>query len=205
MKKNCKIVVRDGKGNGRALKSDAVTEALKAYLERRDSKARSFALGLCRDADEADELVQEACYRALKARKRHDATKSVQSWLLTILRNAFMDSRRRMERRNGQSLDCRGQEGAGTPLRETLAGSDEDMLGRLERAETAAQVRRAMARLRATERKVLTLCDAQGMTYMEAARTLGWPEGTVRSRLYRARLKLRKTAGCAELLQERAA
>lgn len=196
MKKTCKIVVRDGKGNGRAVKSDAVTEALKNYLDGSNPKARSFALGLCRDADEADELVQEACYRALRARKRHDATKSVQSWLLTILRNAFIDSRKRMERRAGLSLDC----GKYDWLKETLAGADEDILGRLERAEKAAQVRRALARLRATDRKVLTLCDARGMTYVEAAQTLGWPEGTVRSRLYRARLKLRKTAGCVGLI-----
>lgn len=193
MKKTCKIVGRDGKGNGRALKMDAVTKALKAYLDGSNPKARSFALGLCRDADEADELLQEACYRALRARKRHDAAKSVQSWLLTILRNAFIDSRKRMERRAGLSLDCQGREGTG--LRDTLAGADENLLLRLERAETTVLVRRALARLRAGERQVLTLCDARGMTYVEAAQTLGWPEGTVRSRLYRARLKLRKTAG----------
>lgn len=196
MKKTCKIVVRDGKGNGRALKMDAVTEALKGYLDGSNPKARSFALGLCRDADEADELVQEACYRALRARKRHDPEKSVQSWLFTILHNAFTDSRRRMERRAGLSLDCRGNQ----DIHETLTGTDEDLLGRLERAETAAQVRRALARLRATDRKVLTLCDARGLTYREAARTLGLAEGTVRSRIHRARLKLRKTASWVGLV-----
>jgi RNA polymerase sigma-70 factor (ECF subfamily) len=195
MKKTCKIVVRDGKGNGRAVKSDAVTEALKGYLDGRDPEARSFALGLCRDSDEADELVQEACYRALKARKKHDETKAVKGWLFTILRNVFMDSRRRKERRDGLSLDYCCGAGDSTPLHETLSGEDEDILGRLERAETVAQVRRAMARLGAAERGVLTLCDARGMTYSEAAQTLGVPLNTVRSRLHRARLKLRKTAG----------
>jgi RNA polymerase sigma-70 factor (ECF subfamily) len=194
MKKTCKIVVRDGKGNGRAGKVDAMTEALKGYLDGRNPEARYFAFGLCRDADEADELVQEACYRALRARKRHDATRSVKSWLFTILRNAFMDSRRRKERRDGLSLDHCGREGDAASFHDTLAGADEDMLGRLERAEAAAQVRRAMARLRVTEREVLTLCDARGMAYAEAARALGLPLGTVRTRLHRARLKLRKTA-----------
>lgn len=192
MKKTCKIVVRDGKWNGRAGKVDAMTEALKGYLDGRNQEARCFALGLCRDADEAEELVQEACYRALRARKRHDVTKSVKSWLFTILRNAFMDSRRRKERRDGLSLDYCGRDAFS--IHDTLAGADEDMLGRLERAEASAQVRRAMARLRATEREVLTLCDARGMTYAEAARALGLPLGTIRTRLHRARLKLRKTA-----------
>lgn len=193
MKKTCKIVGRDGKNKGRAVKLDAVTEALKGYLDGSNPKARSFALGLCRDADEADELVQEACYRALRARKRHDAAKSVQSWILTILRNSFIDSRKRMERRAGLSLDCQGKGGNG--LRETLAGADEDLLVRLERAETTFLVRRALARLRVCERQVLTLCDARGMTCAEAARTLALREGTVRSRLHRARLKVRKMAG----------
>ena len=195
MKKNCESVVRDGKGKGRAVKVDAVTEALMGYLDGRNQEARCFAYGLCRDASEADELVQEACYRALKARESHDETKAVKSWLFTILRNAFMDSRRRKERRDGLSLDYCGREGDGAPFYETLAGADEDMLVRLERAETAAQMRRAVARLRATEREVLMLCDARGMAYAEAARRLGVREGTVRSRLHRARLNLRLTAG----------
>lgn len=194
MKKTCKIVVRDGKGNGLAGKVDTMTEALKGYLDGRNPEARCFALGLCRDANEADELVQEACYRALRARKRHDATKPVKSWLFSILRNAFTDSRRRKERRDGLSLDYYGGEGHSDSFHDTLAGADEDMLGRLERAEASAQVRRAMARLRATEREVLTLCDARGLSYAEAARTLRLPLGTVRTRLHRARLKLRKTA-----------
>ncbi|MBI2384444.1 MAG: RNA polymerase sigma factor [Elusimicrobia bacterium] len=192
MKKTCKIVGRNG-NKGRAAKPDAVAEALKGYLDGSNLKARNFALGLCRDADEANELVQEACYRALRARKQHDSMKSVHSWLLSILRNAFRDSRKRMERRAGLSLDCQGREGTG--LRDTLAGADEDLLLRLERAETTVLVRRALARLRACERQVLTLCDARGMTYAEAARTLALREGTVRSRLHRARLKVRKMAG----------
>jgi RNA polymerase sigma-70 factor, ECF subfamily len=191
MKKTCKIVVRDGKGNGRAVKPDAVTEALKGYLDGSNPKARSFALGLCRDSDEADELVQEACYRALRSRKQHDAMKSVDSWLLSILHNAFRDTRRRMERRVGLSLNCH----SGEALHETLPGVDEDLFVRLEREETVCLVRRALSGLRASERRVLRLCDAAGMTYAEAAKKLGLPEGTVRSRLYRARLRLRKTAG----------
>lgn len=194
MKKNCESVVRDGKGKGRVVRANKVADALKGYQDGRNSEAWSFAYGLCRDANEAGELVQEACYRALKARESHDEKKAVKSWLFTILRNAFMDSRRRKERRDGLSLDDCGREDGSHSFYETLAGADEDMLGRLERAEASAQVRRAMARLRATERKVLTLCDARGMAYAEAARTLGLPLGTVRTRLHRARLKLRRTA-----------
>ena len=195
MKKNCESVVRDGKGNGRAGNVDAVTEVLKGYLDGRNPEARSFALGLCRDADEADELVQEACYRALKAITKHDATKSVKSWLFTILRNAFMDTRRRMERRKGVSLDYRGEAGgAECFLHETLATSEEPMLDRLERAETSKRVRQMLARLPRKEREAITLCLGRGLRYDAVARNLRLPLGTVRSRVFRGRAKLRRLA-----------
>lgn len=198
MKKTCKIVGRDGKGNGRAVKSDAVTKALKCYLDGSNPKARSFALGLCRDSDEADELVQEACYRALRARKQHDSEKSVQSWLLTILRNAFMDSRRRMERRCGVPLDHRPA-GSDYALDETLDAGEEPILERLERAEKAAQVRSALARLGRKDRVVLTLCIERRMTYVAAAKALRIPAGTVRSRVFRAQLKFQRLAASFDL------
>ena len=195
MKKNCKIVVRGGKGNGLAGNVDAVTEVLKGYLDGRNPEARNFALGLCRDADEADELVQEACYRALKARTKHDATKSVKSWLFTILRNAFMDSRRRMERRKGLSLDYRGEAGGDEYfLHETLATDEEALLDRLAREETSKRVRQVLARLPRKEREAIKLCLGRGLRYDAVARNLRLPLGTVRSRVFRGRAKLRRLA-----------
>jgi len=190
MKKTCKIVGRDGKKNGRAVKADKVTEALKAYLDGSDSAAWSFAVGLCHDADEAGELVQEACYRALKASGSYKATKPVKSWLFTILRNAFMDSRRRIERKKGLSLDHRTA--AEDRLFDALTTAEEPVLDRLEREETAARVRRVVARLGQGERAVLRLCVGRGLAYDVAAKSLGLPLGTVRSRLFRARVNLRR-------------
>lgn len=192
MKKTCKIVGRDGKGNGRAMRANRVSEALKDYLEGNDSPVWSFALGLCRDADEAGELVQEACYRALKASASYKAETPVKSWLFSILRNAFLDSRRRMERRKGVSLDHRDAEEDG--LFAVLASGEESVLSRLVREEHASLARRVVSRLGRGERAVLTLCVERGLTNDAAAKRLGIPPGTVRSRLSRARIKLRKVA-----------
>jgi RNA polymerase sigma-70 factor (ECF subfamily) len=64
----------------------------------------------------------------------------------------------------------------------------------LERKETEARVRMAMRRLSADDRSVLALCDGDEWRYEDAARALGIPTGTVRSRLFRARRKLRNHA-----------
>lgn len=191
MKKHYEIVGRDGKRNGRAGRLE-LTAALEAYLDGSDTAAWSFALGLCRDADEAQELVQEACYRALKSASGYKAKKPVKSWLFTILRNAFVDSRRRMERRNGVSLD---HPMAGLdPTLSGLAATEEPILESLERAETCAWVRRLLSRLSKKDRAILRLCVGERMTYDAVAKSLGIPSGTLRSRLCRARVKLRRAA-----------
>lgn len=193
MKKTCKTFVSDGKGNGRASKVDVVGEALKDYLEGKNQEAWNFALSLCRDAEEADELLQEACYRVLKARKRFDRTRPVRSWLFTVLRNAFIDSRRQKARRPGSSLEL-SPVGKGPFLHESLTAQEQTAQERLEREETAAQVCQALKRLEPVEQTVLALCDADGWLYTDAARVLGIPRGTVSSRIVRARRKLRAHA-----------
>jgi len=190
MKKTCKIVGRDGKVKGRASRRDVVGKALKAYLEGKDSAAFDFAMGLCRDRDEAQELVQEACYRVLRESRRYDPSRPVKSWLFAILRNVFVDSRRRLERKRGLSLDYLSSDGEAY-LAETLAMNEEPILDRLEREESRALLRTVMARLTGIDRKALKLCDIDGIPFDAAARALRVPAGTLRSRLVRARRKLR--------------
>lgn len=66
--------------------------------------------------------------------------------------------------------------------------------GRVDDRRRLAAVLTALARLRRPEREVLTLCLWEGLEYTEAAEALGIPVGTVRSRLSRARTRLRKLA-----------
>jgi len=193
MKKTCKTFGSDGKGNGRASKADIVGSALKDYLDGKNPEAWNFAYSLCQDADEAKELVQEACYRVLRESRRYDPSKPVKSWLFTILRNAFTDSRRCAERKVVFSLDY-SVNGGKSSLYETLAAEEPSALEQLERIETAAGVRRALRRLGAMDQSVLALCDADGWRYEDAARALKIPAGTLRSRLFRARRKLRDQA-----------
>lgn len=191
MKKNCKTYGSDGKGNGRARRLTKFNKALNEYLATRRGAAMAFAYGLCRDKEEAGELVQEACYRVLKVGRRYDATKPLGALLFTILRHAFMDSRRRWERQKGCSLNGSVKR-PDLDWSETLADGGESTQTHLERRETAMAVRAAMNRLSKKYREILRLCDIERMRYEDAAEKLGLPMGTVRSRLARGRALLRR-------------
>lgn len=78
--------------------------------------------------------------------------------------------------------------------RETVPDFADELVGRIADAEQLAAAQAALARLRQSEREVFTLCVWSGFSYAEAAQALDVPVGTVRSRLARARSRLRKLA-----------
>lgn len=141
-------------------------------------RLRRFALGLAGAADQADDLVQTTVEKTLRNASRITPDMRLDAWMFRILRNSWIDGLR--ARRDTVEFDAEAAE--------TLAGED-------GRATTEARlelqaVRRAMAQLPEEQRAVLMLVCVEGMRYREAAEVLAIPEGTVMSRLSRARLAL---------------
>ena len=193
MKNNHAAVGKNGKRNDGASKADVVGEALRSYLDGRNREAWRFAYGLCRDRQEADELLQEACYKALRESRSYDPSRPVKSWLFTIMRNSFMDARRRKSRRGTLSLDYSGPEGEAS-FHERIASDEEGQFERLERRELAALTRAALRRLKSGHQEALKLCDADGLSCKAAAKVLRVGTGALRSRLHRARRSFRASA-----------
>ena len=164
---------------------------LERFVDEYGDHAYSFAFSLCGNETDARELVQEAFVRIFDRADRYDPAKSLESWFMTILKNLFLDGTRRWERKNGLSLDVTvGEEGL--TVADSIADAREEaLLDRLEREEETARVRRALASLTQDFRAVLTLVDVDCVGYDSAAEALGWPVGTVRSRLSRARAALK--------------
>lgn len=136
---------------------------------------RGYANALCRNADAAEDLVQDVVVRSLSARGQFVAGTNFKAWVSTILRNRFLDQQRR------------------TPWEPLEKATDRYFVASPSQ-ETAVQFdefARAFWRLRADLQEVLVLVGANGLNYREAAETLGCPIGTVRSRLSRARAELR--------------
>jgi RNA polymerase sigma-70 factor (ECF subfamily) len=149
-------------------------ERLPQYL------ARLFrtAWALCGSADEAEDLVQETCARVL-ARPRLLRGEDDLAYLMRVLHNTFISTRRTASRRPQQE-----------PLEKAPDPVDERMAARPHEAVEARRVYGAIAELRHEYRDVLVAVDLAGLTYREAAQALGLPEGTVMSRLYRARRQI---------------
>jgi RNA polymerase sigma-70 factor, ECF subfamily len=138
------------------------------------------AWALCGSREEAEDLVQETYARVL-ARPRLLRNDNSLGYLLRALRNTFLTQKRNQSRR--LRLD---------PLPEKLDLLRDPHAREPQAAVEAAEVYSAIAALPEQFRDVLVAVDITGLSYREAARTLRLREGTVMSRLYRARQQVIK-------------
>ncbi|WP_102958058.1 sigma-70 family RNA polymerase sigma factor [Mangrovicella endophytica] len=140
---------------------------------------RRYALSLTRDPAEAEDLVHDALLRALEGRSRFRQGQSLRPWLMSILHNSFID---RLRTRRAEAV-----RNAEISLRvEPAIDAGQDNAMRL------ADVRRAFMALPDEQRAALHLVTVEGLSYEEAAVSLGIPVGTVVSRISRARTLLRE-------------
>lgn len=141
---------------------------------------RRYAYALARDSADADDLVQDCLERALARRALWRGEGPVRAWLYRILLNRFRDGRRVAARVHL------------VPVEGILALTPPD--GQ-ETHLALREVHEAMGRLPDDQRAALLLVALEGMSLAEAARTLGIPEGTLASRIGRARAALRQMTG----------
>jgi RNA polymerase sigma-70 factor (ECF subfamily) len=142
-------------------------------------RLRRFAVALTGDVDQADDLVQETCMRALARVTQWQPGTRLDSWMYRIAQNIWLDRMR--------ASKVRG-EGVALDAAETISGSD----GRdvVESRLNLAAVSAAMAQLPKDQRVLVALVCIEGVSYKEAAEITGAPIGTVMSRLARARREL---------------
>jgi RNA polymerase sigma-70 factor (ECF subfamily) len=159
-----------------------LNDDLKAKIIEQIPGLRRFARYLARDADHADDLVQETLIRALGALPQLDPGGNLRAWLFTILQNVLRGEWRR-RRRSPVRLDV-SLDSAPEPVKSG---------GQIESA-SLSELATAIRKLPPRFREVLMLCGVEGFDYEEAATVLGVPVGTVRSRLSRARAMLKEWA-----------
>jgi RNA polymerase sigma-70 factor (ECF subfamily) len=156
-----------------------------------DSYARAvynLAYRLRGNWTEAEEIVSLTFLEAWRLRERvHPGGESLQPWLIGIAVNVTRNFSR-AARRHAAAMDR-------LPPPDAVPDFADELTGRLDDAARLAAVRAAFGRLRATEQDVVALCIWSGLDYTAAAEALAIPVGTVRSRLSRARRKLRAHAG----------
>lgn len=142
---------------------------------------RRYARALTRNADLADDLVQDCLERAISRRGLFRPNGAIRAWLYTILLNLHRNGLR-AARRHGETVDLDSVPEPSTPASQP---------GHLALAEMA----RAIDTLPLEQKEALLLVALEGLAYQEAADILAVPLGTLMSRLARARASLRVATG----------
>jgi RNA polymerase sigma-70 factor (ECF subfamily) len=132
------------------------------------------------DADEAADLCQDAFLKAYNNIGRFDEHRSFYPWLYTILKNLCINYKKRASRYKSSEL-----------FEETVPSSYANPETELLEKDASERLVTAISRLPDMYREILVLKVYNNLSYEDIAKTLDIPKGTVMSRLYNARVKLR--------------
>lgn len=142
------------------------------------------------EPEAADDATQNAFISAYQHLQNFRGG-SFRAWLLRIVTNTCYDELRRRQRRPTTSLEPLDDTGEEMESPEWLADTSNLPEDQAERHELQEAISQCLQRLPDEFRAAVVLVDVQGMDYTEAAEALGKPVGTIKSRLARARLRLR--------------
>lgn len=145
---------------------------------------RRFALSLSRAPDIADDLVQQACERALANAASFEPGTRFDAWIFRIIRNLWIDRTRR-QKTAGPSEDVYE--------RQDLVGEDGQQV--VDARQALTSVKEALDAMPEEQRAIVMLVCVDDLSYRDAAEVLGVPVGTVMSRLARARKRLAEMTG----------
>ncbi|MEO6213312.1 MAG: RNA polymerase sigma factor [Vicinamibacterales bacterium] len=151
-------------------------DTFRGFYERTARALWAYLARLTGDKQIADDLLQEAYYRFLRARVAIDDEAHRRNYLFRIATNLARDRHRR--RATSPEL---------IPHVDEAHGAD---VGAAARAELRTDLHRALARLKSRERELLWLAYAQGSTHQEIGRTLGLKTGSIKPLLFKARQRL---------------
>lgn len=171
-----------------ALADPRVEALFHEYAAKVYALARRFGF----DADEAEDGVQEVFVKVQRRIGTFRGDAALSTWLYQVAVNALRDHRRRQGRlKRALPLQAPASfDDAGEPPEQRLPAATETPLEDAARAERRTLVREALDRLPERFREVLVLRELEGWSYRDIARVLGLAQGTVESRIFRARTRL---------------
>ena len=165
-------------------------DAFGILVERYQTKIYNLALRMCGNEDDAFDLAQESFLRAWRNLGSFQFESAFSTWLFRLCSNICLDFLRAKKRRAAVSLTMTDDEGEENQLEIPDPGKTPEEA--VFAAEDRELLTRALNELPADQREILTLRAIDDLSYSEIARILNLQEGTVKSRLSRARTALRK-------------
>lgn len=152
--------------------------SLKSEFAARRNKLYRIAYSWCHDAALADDLAQEAIYKAIKNAERLRDIGTIDTWLYRILFNCWQDYLR-VKGRHVEFVEMHDDDQA-------------EHAESYQQSQIVKRVRSSIEQLPMPLREVVTLADFAGFSYAEIAEIIDVPIGTVMSRLFRARKSLKQ-------------
>ncbi len=146
------------------------------------SRVFNFVRSMVRNDEVAEDITQESFVKAFFSLKRLQNAGSFKSWLFRIANNNTLDW---LRRKRFQLVDVDDQ------IHESYVDKRDPESGAMEQ-ERLNHVRAALNKLKPDQKAILVMCDLQGLSYAEIAEVLKVPFGTVQSRIFYARKKLKE-------------
>ena len=175
----------------RARKGDQY--AFDRLIHKYQARIFQFCFRMLDDRDEAEELTQDVFVNVYRNLKRFRQESRFSTWLFQIAKNLTLNRIKYLKRRHffvAQSLDETKKTSEGE-FQVDLRDEDTDLEAAYEDRELQQLVQSKIALLRPEHRSALILRDIEGLRYDEIATILKLAEGTVKSRIHRARLELK--------------
>lgn len=160
--------------------------ALTALLERHQAQVYRFGMRMCRDPEDAQDVLQETLLAMARGVRDFRGASSISTWLYTIARSFCIKKRRRSKFAPEEtSLDAAAT--SAESLMDPAQHPDEALAGK----QVEQALEQAIHALDPNQREVLILRDVEGLTAPEVAEVLGISVQAVKSRLHRARIAVR--------------
>lgn len=167
------------------------TDAYQILVDRYRERLLFFIKRIVRDAATCEDILQEALLRVYRNRHSYQQVAKFSTWLYTITRNLAFGEYRKNKVRTVQSFANTGSDGETYEI--DIPDEDHSPEYRAEVRQQVEFLHKAMEYLPKKFREVIILRDVQQLTYAEIVVITGLPEGTVKSRIHRARSALQHT------------
>ena len=167
-------------------------QELTSVIDRRAASFKRIALRVLDNAADAEDAVQDAFLSAYKHLDQFRGRAQMSTWLTTIVVNKARMKLRQRSRQSHIAMDVEDQNEGRLPFWDAISDrrpTPEEVCQRLELWERLAQL---LTWLSPPLRRTFQLREVSGLTIRETAHVLGVPEGTVKARLARARIKLKQ-------------
>jgi RNA polymerase sigma-70 factor (ECF subfamily) len=167
-------------------------EAVDEALGLLQNTVYSFSMKVCGHPEDAEDTMQEVLFRSLKHLGKMQDPRALSVWLYTVTRNRCWQMRRKPANHAGRNLSIDELMPDDAELAALLEDAGVSPEGSAAQAEEQEILQQAILRIPVALRLVLVLHDMEELTSEEVAQVLGLQPGTVRVRLHRARLAVRK-------------